>query len=404
MREIAPLAAALAAVLAGAVPARAADAPQPPLDLELVQSAPEGTGLADPQLREAAKVWPEMIDRAGRGIDLEEFYATGQAGEALDATLAALKRAGERGVRIRLLLEGKMRKADADTLPELEKIPNLSVRFLDWAKVQGAGIIHAKFFVVDGREAYIGSQNLDWRSLSQIHEMGLRVSEPSVVAGASSIFAQDWAAAALVADGKPVPALRTAPVEVSSAARVALVASPWAWDPEGVPDSQSALVGLVASAKERLDIQVMEYAPLEYGGGYYPVIDDALRAAAERGVKVNLLVSDWNLSKSELPWLKSFALVPNVTVKVISIPQPKGRFIPYARVAHSKYMVVDGKTLWLGTSNWQGGYMDNSRNLELIVREPALAAEALAVHRRLWDSPFTKALDVSKAYQPPRTH
>ncbi|TBR24047.1 phospholipase [bacterium] len=385
----------LAALLA-AVPVRAAEGLPP--DFELVQTAPAETDLADPALRSAADVWAELFDRAGQYIDIEQFYVTLKDGEPTDRVVAALKRAGERGVRIRFLIEKKFEKNSAESLPALKAIPNLELRILEFSKVKDDGIIHAKFIVVDGREAYVGSQNFDWRALKHIHEMGLRTTEPSVAAGADAVFEHDWKAAGLLAEGKPVPALRTEPVAASTSARAVLVASPWAFDPDGVGDSQGELVRLIGTAESDLEIQLLNYAPLTRKKRFYPPLDNALREAAARGVRVRLLVSHWNTDKPGVDWLKSLDLVPGVEVRVITVPAAKEGFIPFARTAHSKYMVVDGKTLWLGTSNWEGGYLDNSRNLELVVREPALAAQARAVHQRLWGSAYTAPLDAAKDY------
>lgn len=30
------------------------------------------------------------------------------------------------------------------------------------------GVLHSKFWVVDGRHVYLGSANMDWRSLTQV--------------------------------------------------------------------------------------------------------------------------------------------------------------------------------------------------------------------------------------------
>ena len=351
-------------------------------------------------MREAADVWVELFDRAGSYIDIEQFYVTAKDGEPTDAVLAALKRAGERGVRIRFLIEKKFEKNSAESLPALKAIPNLELRILDFSKLKDDGIIHAKFIVVDGREAFVGSQNFDWRALKHIHELGLRTTEPSVAAGAAAVFENDWAAAGLLAEGKAVAPLRTEPVAASTSARAVLVASPWAFNPDGVGDSERELPRLIASAETELEIQLLDYAPLTRKKRFYPPIDNALREAAARGVAVRLLVSHWNTSKPYVDWLKSLDLVPGVEVRVITVPEAKEGFIPFARVAHSKYMVVDGKTLWLGTSNWTGGYLDNSRNLELVVRDAALAAQARAVHKRLWGSAHTAPLDVPRDYPP----
>lgn len=41
------------------------------------------------------------------------------------------------------------------------------VKYVDLERLTG-GIVHTKFWVVDGKHVYIGSANMDWRSLTQV--------------------------------------------------------------------------------------------------------------------------------------------------------------------------------------------------------------------------------------------
>lgn len=374
---------------------------------ELVCTLPVDTTLEPKDLRQAYEVWPEMFAGAKKSIDIEQFYITPKDGEPLDPALAELKKAGERGVKIRVLLEKKFEKNSLEGLERLKRIPNLEVRVLEWARMGGEGIIHAKFMAVDGKEAYVGSQNFDWRSLKHIHEMGLKVSEPSVVKDIAAVFEADWAAQAKIAAGEKVPVKNKTRPAAPSERKSYLVASPYAFNPPGVGDSESELVRLIGSAQKEVAAQTLDYSPLSYGGPggkrrFYSPIDNALRDAAVRGVKVRLLVSHWNTEKPAIDHLKSLSLLPNVEIRIATIPEAKEGFIPFARVNHSKYMIVDGRTLWLGTSNWTGGYLDNSRNLEIVVNDEPLAARALAVLSQLWDSQYSAPIDAAKDYPKPR--
>ena len=182
--------------------------------------------------------------------------------------------------------------------------------------------------------------------------------------------------------------------------------SPRDWNPPGVRDAQAVLPRLLDSATQRIRVQVMEYAPLSYGPGktrpFYPVIDNALRRAAARGVKVELMVADWNTGMPAIAWLKSLALVPNVQIKIVTIPPASGGFIPYARVVHSKIMTIDGRLGWVGTSNWSGGYFDNSRNLELVMNNEAMAARLDGLYQQLWESAFAAPLRIEYDYPTPK--
>jgi phosphatidylserine/phosphatidylglycerophosphate/cardiolipin synthase-like enzyme len=369
---------------------------------ELVRSVPAATDLSALDVRDAATVWCEMIDGARRTIDMEQFYATSMPGTALDRVISRLEAAGARGVRIRFLMEKKgERMSDAPTLARLRAIPSIEFRELAFADVSGDGIIHAKFFVIDGRSAFVGSQNFDWRALEHIDETGLKIDQPAMVAGLQQIFERDWRAQHLIAAHRPAPKNARSNAAIPLDRPFLLAASPAAFNPPGVVDSQQTLVELLARAQHSVRITVMNYAPLGQRGRYYDTIDRALRAAAQRGVKIQLMVADWSLTPDKLPYLRSLAVLPNIEIRVVTIPPAPSGFIAYARVVHTKTMTIDGRIAWIGTSNWEGGYLDDSRNVEVVLQSAAMAEKLNALHQQLWQSAYTHAFDVGADYPVP---
>jgi phosphatidylserine/phosphatidylglycerophosphate/cardiolipin synthase-like enzyme len=373
---------------------------------ELVHTVPLETSLATPDLRDAATVWSELFDQAKSEIVIGQFYVVNQAGSAFERVVERLAAAGRRGVKIRFLLDQKgVGLSEPATIAQLKAIPNLELRIIDFNKLTGNGIIHAKYLVVDRAVAYVGSQNFDWRSFSHIHETGLRISDAKVVGQVQAIFEQDWRAQALTAQGQTVPVLNSKPVAADYAQAAYLLASPNAYNPAGVGDSESGLPALLAEARSEVRIQLLDYAPLSYGPKgtrpYYAVIDNAVRAAANRGVKIKLMVSNWNLEMPAQSYLKSLAMLPNVEIRVVTLPLASSGFIPFARVIHSKTMVIDGKLGWVGTSNWSGGYLDLSRNLEVVMRNEKMAQRLAALHEQTWSSAYAQPLDINKVYAKP---
>lgn len=83
----------------------------------------------------------------------------------------ALKKAGlERGVRIRIAQNQPSKSApDLDT-KELESLGAAVVRNLNFNRLIGTGILHTKLWVVDGKHFFVGSANMDWRSLTQVQQ------------------------------------------------------------------------------------------------------------------------------------------------------------------------------------------------------------------------------------------
>ena len=89
-------------------------------------------------------------------------------------------------------------------------------------------------------------------------------------------------------------------------------------------------------------------------------------------------------------------------MRIVTIPEAPTGFIPYARVVHSKTMTIDGRIAWIGTSNWEGGYFDTSRNLEVVLQDPAMAERLGALHAQLWHSAYASPLDITQATPPLR--
>lgn len=377
---------------------------------ELVHTTPVETSLATPDLRDAVTVWTGMFDAARHDIVLGQFYVAGEPGAEPDSRfeqiMAHLAAAGKRGVKIRFLMEKKGEFAsDAATIERLRQIPNLEFRQLDYARLTGNGIIHAKYLVVDGESAYVGSQNFDWRSFSHIHETGLRITDATVARQLQQVFEFDWQAQALIAEGKSVAPLNQQVVAADVGQAAYLVASPNAFNPAGVGDSETELVRLLAAAKQEVRVQLLDYAPLSYGPNrtrpYYAVIDNAIRAALARGVKVKLMVSNWNTEQPAIRYLQSLAVLPGMEIRIVTLPQASSGFIPFARVIHTKAMSIDGQVAWIGTSNWSGGYLDNSRNLEVVLRNQKMAERIAMLHEQTWNSPYAKPIEVMKDYPKP---
>jgi phosphatidylserine/phosphatidylglycerophosphate/cardiolipin synthase-like enzyme len=404
----------LAAALATAFGSAQADFRIP--GFELVQTAPVETTLTNADLRDPITVWSELFDNAKNEIAIGQFYAASKPGAPFERVIERLEAAGKRGVKIRFLLDQKgIGLSEAATLERIKAIPNLEFRVLDYNKLTGNGIIHAKYLIVDRATAFVGSQNFDWRSFTHIHETGLRITEPKIVGEIQAIFEQDWSAQAQLAQGRTVAPLQAkAAVLASPAPRTdaavageasTLLSSPAAFNPPGVLDSELTLPALLADAKEEVRVQLLDYAPLSYGPKgtrpYYAVIDNAVRAAANRGVKIKLMVSNWNLETPAQAYLKSLALLPNVEIRVVTLPKASTGFIPFARVIHSKTMVIDNKLAWVGTSNWSGGYFDLSRNIEVVMRNEQMAKRLAALHEQTWSSQYAQPLDVNKNYPKP---
>ncbi len=376
-------------------------------ELQFVESVPAGTVYGSPLTARPQKVWLEMIGSAAKTIDLEEFYVAEQPGEALTPVLDAVKAAVRRGVKVRLIVDSSMMSETGKVLPALKEA-GVDARVIDFRKA-GGGIQHAKFFVVDGADVFVGSQNFDWRALQHIHEVGLRIKSREAAAEFERLFEGDWAIAG-GADAKAVfagnsrTAITAAKPEKArlggSEVSYHLAFGPKGYIPEGSDVEIEELLKLINSARRTIRGQVMSYALAERGAERWTALDSAFRGAAARGVKVELVFADWTMGGRSDADIKALAQVKNISVKVSSLPQAATGFIPYARVEHCKYLSVDGRTAYVTTSNWAPGYFLNTRSAAVFVEGAPAAAVLEDIFSRTWNGPYVQPVDPLKEYKP----
>jgi phosphatidylserine/phosphatidylglycerophosphate/cardiolipin synthase-like enzyme len=180
------------------------------------------------------------------------------------------------------------------------------------------------------------------------------------------------------------------------------VLSPTGWLPDSTLWDLPRLVDLIDRAQTSVRVQLLSYRTTGRDKDFFEALDNAFRRAAARGVQVQLLLADWSKRPGTIEDLKSLEVLPNVDVKLVTIPQWSGGFIPFARVVHAKYLVVDGTLGWVGTSNWEKSYFHTSRNVGLVVEGAPFAAQLDAFFLRTWNHAYATPVDPGAEYQAPR--
>lgn len=408
-----------------------ADSEVPEGTLQFVESWPCETDLDLPDLPEAAKVWLEMIEAAQHSIDIETFYISARpdAPGALAPVLEALAAAADHGVRIRVLSDAGFYQTYPEIVDRLGNLPGAESRLLDVKKLWG-GVLHAKFFLVDGEQFFLGSQNWDWRALEHNRELGVRIQDPGLTAELQNVFEFDWSLAGILAEhqaahpdsaapgrkailsqlhqagvqvepvrtlDKPQHLLTSGANEVSARLEV----SPQGW-PACLSWDMIGLHKLMDSAQSELRLQLLSYNPSDREGNYYPVLDGKLRMAAARGVQVKIILANWAKRPYMLPYIQSLAVLPNVEIRFTNYPEWSGGFVPYARVEHAKFLVADSTACWLGTANWARSYFHESRNVSLFLEGAGVVLPVVEFFERGWHSEYAETVEPCGEYEPPR--
>ncbi|XP_012579810.1 PREDICTED: phospholipase D4 [Condylura cristata] len=406
--------------------------PSHPHRLDLVESIPQDLALAagQPAARPLAQAWLQLLDAAQESVHVASFYwsltgpdvgvndSSSQQGEAL---LQRLQELLARNVSL-AVVTSKPALVKGSTDLQVLAAQGAQVRQVPMRQLIG-GVLHSKFWVVDGRHIYLGSANMDWRSLTQVKELGAVLYNCSRLAqDLERTFQTYWVL------GAPQATLprhwpqnfssrinRSHPLRghfdgVPTAAYFS--ASPPALCPRGRTRDLDALLAVMGSAREFLYASVMEYFPTSRFSRpprYWPVLDTALRTAAvSRGVRVRLLVSCWlHTDPRMFPFLRSLQALSDpaagvsVDVKIFIVPVGNHSSIPFSRVNHSKFLVTE-QAAYIGTSNWSEEYFSSTAGVGLVVSQEASHAppgvatvqkQLRQLFERDWNSPYAVGLD-----------
>lgn len=377
-------------------------------EFELVESVPLETKLNKSNHHRTSDVWLKMIKDAKVTIDIETFYFANKAGESLEKILIAIKDAANRGVQVRIIVDSSFYSNNDKSVDELEGIQNITIRKIPVSNLTG-GVMHAKYFIIDNEHLFLGSQNMDWRALTHIHEIGTRIKNKEIARTFHEIFDTDWKLCEGSYYGLTNQAVN---YFVNSDNRVTLNTNEYgkivlypAFSPpkinmQGLSSEEEELIKIIHNSKERLFIQIYSYSPKVKNESSYFKIDSALRSAAEKGVEIRIIFPDWAIKESSIDFIKDLSLVKNIKIKIISIPQHSSGFIPYSRVDHSKYFIADNNISWISTTNWEWSYFNNSRNATLIIDNNKVNDELSKVFDMVWESPYSNFVDVGKKYEP----
>lgn len=438
-----------------------------PLDLE---------HLRDPAVPATASALTGLIQAATRTIDISAMYWTLRpdpaqadtrqwttdelvqqfgAGEG-ERVFHALREAASRDVRVRVVQSSGFEGDPGGTEPEqlaAEFPRQVEVRSVHLDAWFGHGIMHQKILIIDGAAFYVGSANMDWRSFTQVKELGVIVEgEPGIVGDVGSYFETWWDFAARSPnDGLPmpsdlqpdaVPAGRQpgsswdAPLlaTLDGVDGFALVSgSPRALCTPPRSEDLDVLVATIDDAMRSVCVNVMDFAPISIYSRrdagqrlpavWWPDLTDAiLRAAVTRGVACRLLVSEWAHTSAYvgplLAALRTTAEAAGIDTRVptgildirrFRVPgwqetlvdeDRPAAFPGHTRVNHVKFIVTERRAN-IGTSNMTWDYFEGTAGTSVNVTHDHLIHCVQRLFDRDWHSPYASPLPGPPPPHPP---
>jgi phospholipase D3/4 len=357
----------------------------------------------------------------------------------------ALEAALQRGVRLRVLQPPNF---SGDGNPEIEDFSNRYPKLVQITTVSpdawyDGGIMHQKLWVFDGHSAYIGSANMDWRSLAQVKELGVIVEDDPAIAQSVAAHLANWRQFATMevtavsitdpisGDDHRVPAWsplvptdRRLPNPFPPIAQLdepIITTSPPELCENGRYDDGDTLLRTINDAQERINIEVMNFLPTARSqrgedGSLHPplwqpvIMNALLRAVIQRGVHVRLLIGQWAYSSpttaAYLQAMQAMAdaslldtAVPNGTLEIRRFTMSgwdrttgsKRLYPDYSRVNHAKFIVTEQRVN-IGTSNFTWDYFSQTGGCSFNSGDDTLIAQLQAIFERDWQSDHAIAI------------
>ena len=331
--------------------------------------------------------------------------------ERIASVLAA---AAGRGVKVRVLLDGSpVGGVEED---EHRVVGGLLAAGVDVRWLAGAPDVvkryryhHAKYAIVDGRVAWIGSENFGNAGFPSDREgnrgWSVIAADAELAAILRNVFEADFDPRRPDSIAAREPAMKPLPSPPSTAS--------WSAGPESEPRSArivlapdttldpEGILGLFAAAKERLSIDAF-YLDELWRDIPNPFLEAAF-TAARRGASVRILLDgSWASVEAESGTNDDVVERINGRANNESVPlevrllTPRG---PIERL-HNKGAVVDGRAVLVSSMNWALGSATENREVGLIVEDPDLARIFEASFDADWEGRPSSGVDAWRLEDP----
>lgn len=326
-------------------------------------------------LYEGNQAFPAMLAAIGaseRSINLSTYILDRDA--VGSRTISALCTAAERGVEVRVLVDGLGTSRSAIAMARRLRVSGAMLSIFHpllgvWVRRPSINMRnHRKLLIIDGRIGFTGGLNISSRhfltsrkKVESIRDIHFRVTGP-VVEHMQAVFAEDWHAAKgeLLDSDK----FLTEPEGTGDALVRAVASGP----DEDFERIYQLILGALRSANDHVLIMTPYFIPDR-------ALIQALCSAVLAGVKVEILLPE----KTDHPLVHgaSMAYIPELIengVKVLLVPPP---FI------HSKLMIVDSVWSLIGSANIDPRSFRLNFEFDLEVYSSEFAAQMLRYSREV---------------------
>lgn len=257
-----------------------------------------------------------LLGKARKSIDIISFsFAIGSAARKLSTKnapyeiamkLLEIKKKYGKKIKIRFFTEGLRETVDRNrvTADFLEE-GGIEVRY---------GSTHAKGFCIDGKYVLFGSTNLTQQSIMKNNEANLLIEDTKIARGFKKYFEHLW-----------------------TGGHHGEITLPRPFFADG--DFKDELIRIIRDSKKKIDFSIYFFNHRE--------IENALIEAHERGVKIRGFIHQH--ASFALPYIWA----NRSTVKRLrKAGMDDLHWGPLHKFSHAKYLVADGKFVFMSTGNW----------------------------------------------------
>ncbi len=310
----------------------------------------------------------ELIEGAQDYVLVASFLLTDHPNAR--AVIEAMAAARARGVRVKLIVDSSSyyRTYPMSPIPEpayIKEVRKAGIPVAEYNPIRGMRIFkllglldrdHRKYWIVDGRVAALGGQNIDWDSLRDANEGGcvdamVEFSSAGAIAEMRDSFIRTW-------NSYSIDRLDPGDFPVRSSGEETRV---WLVDQGMGKDGRvTAMFDALYARATREIVFVQCYTYLA------PALTKRVAAAVERGVSVDFILSGGHISeRAELGSYYCIKDLLDAGARVYLYESPGKSLL------HYKLIMADGKMASIGSANYNFRTQALERDISVIFEDEA---------------------------------
>lgn len=363
--------------------------------MKLTINRPQEVDLWDSDFG-AELAWRHIFRASADRIEVLHTYIASAGNTIVDGLVDELICAADRGVSVIVHLDKytyvkNMKNSALWYTRPVEKLAsyrNISVKLDDNRKLNG-GVLHAKLVLSDGCWLWLGSNNFDWRAFDHIFEVGVIIRSNQMANLVNIFVAEDQ-----IISSKNYKQQNRNGIEIEfngAPQKVRLTVSPSSNAISRAFDCWYLLKQMLNKATQEILVSSRKIDELSriLDAPDWNELSRCLLSASSRGVQIKVIVDKHQLnSHSGVEFLRKLKQEGGANYRIVSVPAHSSGDIPYARMYHAKFIIVDGNKAWLGSNNFTQDDFLRAKNFGLMVEGEQFSAKLRNMFFSIWSSEY----------------